>query len=351
MINDSQGLANLIHTALLKHFGNTSKSHVKLKSDRINFACPICNDSDKDPNRKRGNIWLKTNSYKCYNCGYFSSLKKFLFNLFNLGLLEENIPEDFMLESSYESLSNSLNLSTIGFISNELEDVIHKYGFDRELFKKYFSAIEILGTPMEGYLKFRNVKDFSKFLYLPTTRQLIVLNIDNLTGKIISFQIRNFGKNVKDKYLTYKLEKIYTELKIKIPEDDSFFRLDELSKFFNLLNIDMNLPITYFEGPIDCYFYKNSISLNSVHSSPPFDSFNCRYFFDFDKEGRKKMTELIMKKKTVFLWRKFLKDIKIEYNNFQKIDFNDIVTFLVKEKLKVDFERYFSNDPLNLILI
>lgn len=342
-------LEKFLSDALCSHFGKGPKCEVVPSKDRLNFACPVCNDSAENARKKRGNIYLETNTYKCYNCGYFSSLKKFLYLLKEMGDIYGEIPEDYLKDSTYDKMTQSLGLSNIGFISTELEDAILKYGLDRQQFKDLYQAVEVLGTPMEKYLKFRSISKFSNFLYVPYSKQLIVLNRDDQSEKILSFQFRNFSGDIK--YLTYKLSTMYKHCKIPIPENDATFnKLDDLSMFFNLLNVNLGRPITYFEGPIDAYFFPNSLSQSSLYTTPPFDLPGNRYFYDCDKSGLKKSRELLTQRKFVFLWSKLLKKLNIEYNReFGKFDFNDLITYTKSKNIEVNFENYFSNDPMDMI--
>ena len=352
-ISNIENLQSLLHKVLVNVFSNSvRKQDIKRYSDRFNFACPICRDSNDDK-KKRGNLYYNTNTYKCYNCGFYGSLKYFLKQLKYFGYLEDDIPEEFQLDSSYDGFSNNLSIiDNYSFVSMDLEESIRKYGIDRERFKNLASCVEIENSKMEKYLRDRSVYTFKNFLYMQNTDQLVVLNRDNISENIISFQIRNFKKDLP-KYLSYRLSTMYNFFKMKIPTEDEFEKLNKISRYFNLLNVSFNHPITYFEGPIDCYFYTNSISLNSVHSNPPFEFENARYFFDFDNSGREVMREYLKAGKYVFLWRKFLDDIGLkQYNeNLGKIDFNDIINLSRIKNVKFNYDKYFSNDPLNLIYL
>ena len=51
------------------------------KTHYYNFRCPICGDSKKNPNKKRGFIFSTPNNctqYRCYNCKTFTTFSKFL---------------------------------------------------------------------------------------------------------------------------------------------------------------------------------------------------------------------------------------------------------------------------------
>ena len=117
------------------------------------------------------------------------------------------------------------------------------------------------------------------------------------------------------------------------------------------MNINISKTITYFEGPIDSFLFKNSIGLSSVHNRPPFENANTRFLFDFDNEGIKKSRSYLMEKKTVFLWRKFFTDFPaIEWIENQKLDFNDLIIQLRKNKINnVNFNKYFSNNKMDSI--
>ena len=55
---DIDYLKNNIQTILDKVHTHPQKRIIKVKHDRISFACPICGDSGKDPYQKRGHLFL-----------------------------------------------------------------------------------------------------------------------------------------------------------------------------------------------------------------------------------------------------------------------------------------------------
>lgn len=65
------------------------KHNIKDFNDRINFACPICGDSNKDPNKKRANIYKGNPLFMvCFNDGCRASVTN-LFNRYNVQLTPE----------------------------------------------------------------------------------------------------------------------------------------------------------------------------------------------------------------------------------------------------------------------
>lgn len=349
---ETDDLLDRIQEALDSRFDSPRRRRVEVFNDRINIACPICGDSATDDNKKRGNIFFKTNSYKCYNCGVFYDIKGFLYQLKNINLISSSIPANLMLSTNMSSGGYQTGNQNVAYIFDELGNAIKEYGLDRDYFKKRMHLQEIEESEKLSYMRARGFFEYDKFLYSEYTQKLYVLNLDVKSNKVLSYQTRNFD-NVGPKYLTFKLNKMYEEIKKECPVDNEVFdKLDELSIFFNLTNVDVNRPVTFFEGPIDAYLFKNGISLNSIHTHIPFELGDTRYLFDFDSEGSKKSKKLLKEKRYVFMWRKILRDYKIEWIEGGKIDFNDLITELRKKKeYKVDFNKYFTNSPLDLLWI
>lgn len=345
-------LKQIIEISLQKRFSNENqKQGVVVAHDRLNFACPFCGDSSKNSSKKRANLYYETGSFHCYNCGHHSSQKKFLKNLIEMDWYQERIPENLLINSTYDHLQGSFNPTTISTLSTDLEEIVNKYGISREKFKDIFSCVEIPGTKIEKYLNSRCIFNYDMFLYNDTTHKLILLNRDANTDKIIAFQVRNFN-NPEYKYLTYKLNTMYKEARMEVPEDDDFQTLDTISKYFNILNINIRMPITYFEGPIDAYFYKNAVSLTSIESKAIIETASTQYLFDCDSRGQEESRLFLKQKKKIFLWRKFLKDIGMEYpSSYGKVDFNDVIIYCKMNKIYPDFDKYFSNHPLDVMKI
>jgi len=67
--NVLQGIVNQVH----KH---PSKKRIVEYADRIQIACPVCLDSIKNPNKKRGNFYFENLFYVCFNCDAKMSYNK-----------------------------------------------------------------------------------------------------------------------------------------------------------------------------------------------------------------------------------------------------------------------------------
>jgi len=221
-------------------------------------------------------------------------------------------------------------------------DAIDKYAIDRQEFLKYFGLTEVKESPVWSWLKHRLQYDHNKFLYNPSKNYLVILNLTP-ASKILGVQIRNFkGEN---KYLTYKLSKIYELMKRdpKIIPD----QIDSISQIFNICLINYSKPITLFEGPLDSFLLRNSIASTGIHKDMPFEM-PLRYLNDDDKDGRNKSIEEINNGEEVFLWTKFKQDYQLPYRD--KWDLNDALMYLRDHNVKApNFNEYFSDDELDII--
>jgi len=74
---DKDYIKNIIQVVLDKEFTNSQKRKINDYDSRFNCACPYCQDSSKDMYAKRGNLYLSSLLYICFNCGKTTSFDKF----------------------------------------------------------------------------------------------------------------------------------------------------------------------------------------------------------------------------------------------------------------------------------
>ena len=84
----------------------------KVRDGVYQFRCIYCGDSRKNPNKRRGYLYLKGNSYNycCHNCNHRGSLKGVLRDL-GYELFKENPKKTQTLRSSTKSSIISRNKS------------------------------------------------------------------------------------------------------------------------------------------------------------------------------------------------------------------------------------------------
>jgi predicted SprT family Zn-dependent metalloprotease len=65
---DRKKVMSIVQRILDKEFKSPEKRRIHEYADRLNYACPVCQDS-KDDRKKRGNLYLNRLYHICFNCG------------------------------------------------------------------------------------------------------------------------------------------------------------------------------------------------------------------------------------------------------------------------------------------
>ena len=345
-LEEVKGLATKV---LQKAFpGSHQKHKIYSSKGRLNFSCPYCGDSD-DPRKKRGNLYLESLSFKCYNggCGKFRNLIGFLYDYeLNKELTLEQIEEAksvISLSKNKRTFSGNIDV----FIIDNYKDII----ITREYYKEKLNLIEIPRTVV-SYLEERHQTVDDKYLYAPDKKSLHILNLTSCGKYILGLQIRNMNKWATSKYFTYKLSGIYRNL-FKINNSEILTKaeeLDPISNVFGFSKVDLDSMVTVFEGPFDSFLFGNSVGICSVNNPFPFDIDNKRWFFDGDNAGRDALREKLKNGESVFLWKKFLDENGLPERD--KWDLNDVVSYLRSTGKQIKrFDKYFGNSPWDMILI
>ena len=353
---DENKLWNKIYDSLklvLNHeFSSPYKREPRGHKDRISFACIYCGDSHKDPRKKRGNIFSRTMQYHCFNgdCNAHLSVYDFLKDKNQLDSF--NLEEQLYLKQAGEKrsidlkrLKASLGLET--FFSDEITDL----SVERKFFMEKLNLVEIENSRIQKYLLGRHQREFQRFAFDPKGNLLYVFNLDPTLERIIGCQIKTFNK--RNPYLTWKITKIHQELGIFEEENrESLEKMDFLSNIFGIFQVDLNKPITIFEGPLDSFLFPNAVGICSAKNSMPFEIEGSRYFYDNDATGREWSVRRIKEGQSVFLWRKFLDDSELSNMKDKIKDLNDLIIYVRDKKVQTKrFIDYFSSDRYDAIWI
>jgi len=339
----------IVSSALLKFFGNDSQRlKVYQGGNRLNFCCPYCGDS-KDPKKKRGNLYLDTLTYKCYNggCGVFKNLNQFTRDFEIQSMLSSDEISEIAQISRDSTIRKKIRNSLDYFFAENYKDIL----VDREYLKDKLGLMELKGTYGEKWLLERNHIPDSKFLWDPSRKNLYLLNLSGDETKVLGLQIRPVAKkNSGSKYYTYKLSGIYKNL-LKIIDSEIILKAEEvdpISSVFGFSTVDLDSMITTFEGPLDAWLCPNAIALCSINNPFPFDVTNKRWMLDGDSIGRQKAREFLEKGEQVFLWGRFIKDCDLPERS--KWDLNDVVNYVRSTGKKIKrLDNFFSSDKWDII--
>ena len=370
--NTIEVIKDKLQNILNKKFANDSyiKRKIDVYHDRLNFSCVCCGDSLSDVRKKRGNLYLDTLVYHCYNCGEHMGINTLLHRFG-----EELSNEDKIAVHEIQQNAKKFEKRVSSTQSSMSMTLLDKLAIPKDILFKQLGIISpYKDVTASNYLKSRmiNIKDWKYFAYNPLTKELYILNTSPL-DRVIGFQIRQLDpKSHKQRYTSSRLTKIYSDVFNKdingiverlllkeplgqkyIEEEDGVenivANLDRLSGIFNIMNVNLSQPLTIMEGPIDSLAIANSIALQSAakHLDGFFDEVeNVRYLFDNDKTGKEMSLKKMKNHKKVFLWGQYLDMIK------SKTNIKDINDLQKQNLFNIDIiEKCFSDDEFDAMYI
>jgi hypothetical protein len=364
-------IKSLIQSILDKEFKNSEKRRIHEYHDRLNFACPICQDS-KDNRKKRGNLYFNRLILVCFNCGAKVSLDRVCKQF------SQPIDADKKLEIT-EYLNSQIQVNDYQNDIDEFEfQNLHSLTDIERIFKeKDFSISDFspvnTGSTVARYLADRGIagdmlKNIyqAKWWYTETRYENIICFLNRKEDKILSIQIRNLKPGKKRMFKIFNWETLWKWINGRDEVDsvdiNQLVILNKLSYYFNLLNIDFDQPITVFEGFLDSLFFPNSIGIIGVNTSLSFlennSGLQLRYFFDNDYAGNLKTEQKLKAGYPCFIWNKLFDTIvksksnvdpyKLMYRISKVKDLNDLDTLVPKSYYKLKLENYFSIDGYDL---
>lgn len=358
-----------LKSILNRSFREAYRKKIDTYPDRLSFSCPICGDSHSDIRKKRGNLYVNSLQYHCYNCGAHLGINAFL-NRFG----EELSTDDRIRVHEIQQSSKKITTRSATRQSSITYSLLDSVAVPKSIFFKNYNLVSpYKNEAAYAYLKSRkiDIRMWKYFAYNQQTQELYILNITP-NDRIIGYQIRQLDpKSKKSRYLTKSLSRMYQDIfgkdldtillkvldkmelgKEYIDEEDGIenisANIDKISGLFNIMNVDMSRTITIVEGPIDSLAIDNCIALQGATKMNDYfdDVRDVRYLFDNDMVGKQHSIEKLKKHKRVFLWDLYIKTAELkskvkDVNDLQKIG-------AIKWDL---FNSCFSDDELDVVLI
>lgn len=339
-------IKELLQKVLNKKFSTGNpKNEIIETSQGYSVACPYCGDSTTDIYKKRGILYFNSMEYHCYNCTIHKKVIELCRDFLHIDKSEEFviIRSANVSRNSLESIKRRTYASYIDLFFDK--SLIDSFKVSKIDFMEQFNLRDIKNSSIEKYLENRCQVNFDDLAYSINDNKLFIFNMVD-KDHFIGFQIRHFNRDIK--YTTHSLVKVYEYLKRET--DIIPTQLNTLSSIFGIFSINMDDKITIFEGPLDAKLFYNSVGLSSVGKSLPFTIENVQYLLDFDKAGMEKSLKLIKEGNSVFLWKKFIEEEKIDKK--KKLDWTDICMYYKKENRKFpELGNYFSKDKYDIIYI
>lgn len=375
-VNTGTTLNEFLLEVLQNRFPNDTIKHKidDTNPKKINFACPVCGDSEKKKSKRRGNIYLESNTYKCYNdgCMVFMEIEKFIAKYCHAyGLMP---PDVFMSGALQANVKSKKGKSLLGFLMNDsLKDKL----IDLDYFTNRFSLTKMndfnIKSTTVNYIKSRFLNEsfnFSECCYHDREMtKIYIFNKDNISDKILGYSVRSADPNYYGpKYKMMNYSEINRDVcKLNMNEDE-LNEIDTLNNIFNVLNINHNKEMTICEGQFDSMFIHNCLACTGVGKI--YDTIemitstsNKRILLDNDSAGKKETIKLLQRGEHVFLWSKLINDMKHDFPNdivrVKKItDVNALYQFLKRVNLSYSIkefnstiDKYFSNSMFDVIYV
>jgi hypothetical protein len=368
-------LESFIGDVLNKTFPNNRfKQHINDDDDKLNFACPYCGDSQNDVTKKRGNIFYKTGTYKCFNdgCLKFTKINDFVSTFAQKFHL--SIPSMVDVEPARKIQTGTKRGELLLFLmKQEVKDIL----IDFEYLAERFFLTPCINAPRDSkiwqYVNGRNITHlpaFEKSCYFDSRQdKLYIFNLDLRSGKVLGLSIRRIDPDWTGPRYDIKNYSQFVKNKLIDPVDDKIIaKIDLINGYFNILNIKFSQPIIILEGQIDAMFLDNSIATAGVTKSKTILSTlvskkNARILFDNDDAGRDETIKLINEGYSVFLWSKLISELRKKYPHHRRElnevkDINNLYNFYAdigENHTHVSFNKlimqYFSDSVFDLISI
>lgn len=373
---ENSTLDKLYIKGLVQHILDTNhdlpqKKVIKEFPDRLNFACPICGDSNKVASKRRGNLYLKNMMYICFNESSCNRSFTKLLDTFHIQMdIEKKIEMYNHIEKNVQfQPTDQVTLKTLDKLFN-VDQLCEFFSRDKTRLLTELKPLEN-GSAVQYYVqnirKIHRTTDIYQGVYNFTGKwnQPVCVFLNRMGDKVISLQIRNLLEGDKRFFkimdFSFIYDMMYPEGDLDAQERISY---SKLSHFFNIFKIDFSNTINMFEGFVDSLMLPNSIGQIGLNTDITFllndDGIRLRFIYDNDKAGNKKAEKMLMEGHSVFLWNKFFIDLLKKYDGNKKEmaikisenikDFNKLSLKYKKPLYEMyDFDKYFSNDKLDKI--
>jgi hypothetical protein len=369
---DKEYIKTLVQVILNKNHPDNQKRYIVEHRDRLNFACPICGDSEKHNQKKRGNLYFKNMYYVCYN---EESCSRTFTNLLKTFGVDMDLDKKLELYEYIENNINYYNPDDVQFDNLnklfDLDDILKFFGGNNKTVKLTNLRPLSKGSVVERHVtqerKIPKTFDIYEGIFHITEKwqQPVMVYMNKFKNKVISFQVRNLLEGEKRMFKIYDFSMIFD---IMYPDgeldDQERISYDKLSHFFNIFNIDFSKPVHMFEGYTDSLFLSNSIGQIGVNTDLSFllkeEGIEFRFIYDNDEAGFKKSRKMLEEGRQVFLWNKFFIDMMKDYKGdkpksemikmLKNIkDFNSLGKRFKQPIEKIfNFDNYFTKDELDI---
>jgi len=275
---DKNYVRKLVQDILNKSHSDIQKRDIKEFPERFNFACPICGDSQKTSQKKRGNLYFENMYYKCFNEHECSRSFTKLLSTFDIKMeLEKKLELYEYIDSNikYHTIANDDTLVDFKRLI-PLEDFVNFFQKDAG---RNITGMRPLtkGSPVYDYItnirKITNYENIYEGIYHITSKwkQPVAIFLNKAKDRIVGMQTRNLLDGDKRVFKIYDFSQIYDMM---YPDNDmdeqERIAYNKISQIYNIFNIDLGRIVNIFEGYIDSLSIPNSLGLTGIDTNLEF---------------------------------------------------------------------------------
>jgi hypothetical protein len=363
-------LKSTLELIAAKAHTHKAKQDVKMFGDRLTMACPICGDSEKSMYKKRGNLYISSLLYVCYNCGD----KHGFLELAKMFEVDVDVQVRLNVNEHVSNHRKAVKWNEEEFIAAGLDKLLEMSElvdyFERDDSELTNFRPVTRGSMVYNYLvKERKIHNHANiyeatYWHNPKWSENVLVNINQYNGKVLGIQLRNLKSDRRKRlFKIYTFSELFKNIRGEELVGEEKIGYDKLSQLYNILNIDWAKPITVFEGYLDTVFFPNSIGCVGTNTDVSILfklGANLRFFYDHDATGVKKTKQHLRQNHTVFLWEKLFEwwagRCKNPHSTYRKlksnlVDLNDVAKVMENPYERLKLEEHFSKDTMDILFV
>lgn len=350
--------------------GERQKHDVRPTKTGFNFTCPYCGATIKHVHKKRGNVYVESGTFKCFNdgCMKWLPLNEFVGEWARrLDIDISDLDVDFGVGTERYSRPNDANI-------NDISQFLERVGAIGTMPTIDYLSARFSLFPITAAAADSGVRDFcdrrglydvpnvaSRIFADRLDKAIYIMNVRDSDGRVLSYATRSVREK---KYNVVPYSHYCEKLRIQKIEDHWQF-VDSLGEYYNLLNVNLNSNIYVTEGQIDSMFMRNAIAVQGISKSMsvlddiPFK--NVFTMFDNDEAGRGAAMRELRNGRRAFMWSLVISDIAKRggsRHDIRKIkDTNDLYIYMRKNygmrvaEFSAYAEKFFSTSKYDMLYV